>query len=128
MTLDKNFFIKQHFSSSELEKYKKSSKRDFSIAEKASEPAVAFHFAYMAFIKMGIYSIAKAGYRVKSRVGHHRAIIENFSRIMNLEDINVIGDKMRKDRNLDLYDMDRMPSPEEIKEHLEFIRNLYVNL
>jgi len=37
----------------------------------------------------------------------------------------VIGEKMRKDRNLDFYSADVMYSEKEVNEYLEFIENSY---
>ncbi len=125
MKLDKNFFIKQKFSLVEIEKYKKSAKRNLEIAKSSKEPEVIFHFAYMSLIKMGIYCLAKDGYRVKSQPGHYQKIIEYLSQTLKSEDIIIIGDKMRRDRNLDLYSADIVYSEAEIKEYLEFIENIY---
>ena len=125
MMIDKKFFIKQKFSLGQLAKYKKSTRRDLDIAKSSQEPEVIFHFAYMAFIKIGIYCLAKTGYRVKARPGHHQKIIEYLSQFMNSEDILIIGDKMRKDRNLDLYSADTVYSIDELNEYLEFIERIY---
>ncbi|HBE44046.1 MAG TPA: hypothetical protein DDW17_01000 [Deltaproteobacteria bacterium] len=125
MKLDPNFFVKQQFSLEEIEKYKKSAKRNLETAISSKEPEVIFHFAYMSLIKMGIYRLAKSGYRVKSKPGHHQKIIEYLSQMLKSEDIIIIGDKMRKDRNLDFYSADVMYSEKEIKEYLEFVKNIY---
>lgn len=125
MNFDKNFFIKQIFSQEQLSKYKKSAKRDLDIALKSDENEVKFHFAYMSLIKIGIYCIAKIGYRVKSRPGHHQKIIEYLGVILNNEDIIVIGDKMRKERNLDFYDAGLFESLEDLTEYIDFIGSLY---
>ena len=125
MTLDKNFFMSQKFSRSDLEKYKKSAKRDLEIADNSKDSEVAFHFAFMALIKMGIYCLAKAGHRVKSRPGHHQKIIEYLSRSLDSQDVLIIGDKMRKDRNLDFYSADIAYSREETMEYLQFIKGIF---
>jgi len=83
MKYDKNFFIKQQFDQEELEKYKKSAERNLNIAKSSEEPEVIFHFAYMALIKIGIYCLAKAGYRIKGKPGHHQKIIEYLSKALN---------------------------------------------
>lgn len=125
MNLYGNFFLKQKFEPKELDKYKKAAKQDLDIARSAEESKVKFHFAYMALIKIGIYYIAQAGYRVKSRPGHHQRIIEYLGKILDNEDIIVVGDKMRKERNLDFYSADFFDSPEEIGEYLKFIEAIY---
>jgi len=128
MIFDKTFFIKQHFKEEELEKYKKSAGRNLNTAKSAKESEVAFHFAYMALLKIGIYCLAKAGYRVKSKSGHHQKIIEYLGKILNSENIALIGDKMRKDRNLDLYSADTVYSDSQIKEYIKFIETIYEKL
>ena len=97
----------------------------FGVTWVSKEPEVIFHFAYMALIKIGIYCLAKVGYRVKSRPGHHQKIIEYLSTAINSEEVSIIGDKMRKDRNLDLYSADIVYSYGEIKEYLKFVENIY---
>ncbi len=128
MTLDKNFFVKQHFTTIELRKYKDSAHRDLKIASEADEPEVMFHFAFMVLIKIGIYRIAREGYRVKSHVGHHQKIIESLSRLMGSEDIVIIGDRMRRDRNLDFYSASIERSVEEVRDYLNFVKDLYCKL
>ena len=97
MRLDRNFFITQKFTEDELKKYKQSAKRDLDIAKTSKDSEVTFHFSYMALVKIGIYCLAREGYRLKSRPGHHQKIIEYLSRHLNSENILMIGDKMRKD-------------------------------
>jgi len=64
--------VKQQYSLDEIERYKKSAKRALEIAMSSKESEIIFHFAYMSLIKMGIYCLAKSGYRVKSKAGHTR--------------------------------------------------------
>jgi hypothetical protein len=125
MKIDRKYFIKQKYNPAELTKYKKSARRDLDIAKCSQEVEVKFHFAYMALVKIGIYCLAKTGYRVKARPGHHQKIIEHLSRALNSEDILIIGDKMRKDRNRDLYSADTVYSTDELGEYLEFIERIY---
>jgi len=124
MNLDKNFFVKQDFTKDELDKYKKPIHRNLGIAKTSDEPEIIFHFSYMAFLKIGIYCLAKQGYRVKSRMGHHQKIIEGLSEILKSEDIFLVGDKMRKDRNLSMYSADFLSFREEIDEYLNFTEAL----
>ncbi|MBI5150270.1 MAG: hypothetical protein HZA28_05830 [Candidatus Omnitrophica bacterium] len=128
MRFDKNFFIKQTFTPVELARYKKSAQRDLDIAHAAKEYEVVFHFAYMGLIKIGIYCLAREGHRVKSRPGHHQKIIESLGEILGSEDVLVVGEKMRKDRNLDFYSANAFGSPEESRDYLGFIEGLYKKL
>ena len=125
MIFDKNFFVSQKFSLEELGKIKKSIKRNLELARSSNEPEIIFHFSYMALIKIGIYYIAREGYRVKSQPGHHIKIIESLGKILDSEDILITGDKMRKDRNLDLYGVDSAIEQEEANEYLEFVKGLF---
>ena len=123
--IDKNFFEKQKFSPGMMDKYKKSIRRNLGIARSGQEPEVAFHFAYMALLKIGIYCLARDGYRAKSRPGHHQKILEYLGRRLADEQVLIVGDKMRKDRNLDIYGEDAIPSKAEIAEYLQFVEHLF---
>ncbi|MFH1379301.1 MAG: hypothetical protein ABII23_03370 [bacterium] len=124
MKIDKNYFIKQGFTKEELNNHIKSIKRDLTIAQKNKDPEVIFHFTYMALIKLGIYIIAKNGYRIKSRPGHHIIIIETLSTFLHSEDIASIGNNMRKYRNLDFYSSSIFITSSEVKEYFEFVSDL----
>lgn len=117
--------MKQTFSQNELNKYKKAAERDLSIADKDKEIEVIFHFTYMALLKIGIYVIAKEGYRVKSRPGHHVQIIETLSSILKAKDIAIIGDKMRRDRNLDLYSASALITKKDVDSYYRFVSELF---
>lgn len=126
--MDKNFFSKQAFTADELKKLHKSAEKCLTISKKNREPEVKFHFTYMALIKIGIYLIAKEGYRVKSRPGHHQMIIEGLSGILNNDDIILIGDKMRRNRNMDFYSADGAITETEADKDFEFVEKIYKNL
>ena len=126
--MDKNFFSKQSFSAEELKKLLKSVEKHLSISKKNSEPEVKFHFTYMTLIKIGIYLLAKKGYRVKSRPGHHKMLIEGLSEILKNEDIMLIGDKMRRRRNMDFYSADGMITENDADKDFEFVEEIYKSL
>jgi hypothetical protein len=128
MIFDENYFSKQKFSGADIENYKASAKRDFEIAVKSKELEVKFHFSYMALIKIGLCSIAREGYRVKSRPGHHIKIIEALSKLMKNDDIIVIGDKMRKDRNIDFYEPAGTISNDDVAIFTGLIKDLITKL
>ena len=87
-----------------------------------------FHFTYMALIKTGIYLIAREGYRVKSRPGHHQMIIEEASAILKNEDLLLIGDKMRRARNMDFYSADGIITETEADKDFVFVEKIYKSL
>ncbi|HAM39289.1 MAG: hypothetical protein A2474_05580 [Elusimicrobia bacterium RIFOXYC2_FULL_34_12] len=128
MKFDKNYFEKQNYTEYTLSKYLKSGKHCLDIARKNSELEIRFHFVYMAFLKIGLYYIAKEGYRVKSRPGHHKIIIETLSNILGDENIAIIGDKIRKDRNLDLYASDEKITQKEVDEYFSFVEYIFKRL
>lgn len=125
MKWPEEFFHQQDFMPSELVRYQRAAQRDLDIAKKTGEPEVTFHFTYMALVKIGIYCIAKEGYRIKSRPGHHQKIIERLSQLLNDEDILVLGDKMRKERNLDFYNAATFTLTDEIHQYLQFVKTLF---
>ncbi|OIO74277.1 MAG: hypothetical protein AUJ85_06105 [Elusimicrobia bacterium CG1_02_37_114] len=128
MNLDKNFFTRQPYSKKELEKHYVSAGRNLKLAGKNNEPEIKFHFTYMALLKIGIYCIAKTGYRVKSRSGHHIKIIETLSKILNNDEILVLGDTMRKNRNKDLYFSDAIITEKEANYCFDFVSSIYNNI
>ena len=84
---------------------------------------VIFKFSYDSLVKTGLTSIAFYGYRVKSRQGHHIKILEKLSQILDNKSIKIMGEAMRKKRNLDLYDGGTIISEKEAEEYLNFIRD-----
>ena len=124
MKFDKNYFTKQDFTPAELAKYERSFRHELAIAEANPEPEVKFHFAYMALIKIGIHLLAKAGYRLKSKPGHHIKLIEFLSGHFKSEEIAAVSERMRQTRNLDLYGGGFLPSKEEIKDYLDLIKRM----
>lgn len=125
MKFDKNYFIKQSYIESELKNIRLSLEKNIDIAMKNKEAEVVFHFTYMALIKLGIYIIAREGYRVKSRAGPHIKILEILSQKTEMEDILIIGNNMRRNRNLDIYSARIEISRSEAQEYLKFVKKIY---
>jgi len=126
--MDRNFFSKQAFAAEELKKLRASVARSLGISARSREPEVKFHFAYMALIKIGIYLVARRGYRVKSRPGHHQAIIGALAGLLKNDDVALMGDKMRRSRNMDFYGADGMITETEAAKCFEFVEAIYKNL
>ena len=101
---ESQYFQKLSFREEQIEHLSKSAFHDLQIAEESSIPDVVFKFGYDALIKLGIVLIAKKGYKVRSTAGHHVKILEKLSQLINDEDILVLGNKMRQERNANLYD------------------------
>ena len=124
MKFDRTFFAKQEFTAKALSALAASAAREFEIAASSPVPEVKFHFAYMALLKTGIYRIAREGYRVKSAPGHHKMVIEALSELLGDREVAVVGDKMRRDRNLDLYEAGAAFSSTETEAYLKFIADI----
>jgi len=124
ISFETNFFEKRKFDKKTIEKYSNGATRDLKIASDNSHPEVIFKFSYDSLIKTGLTLIAFCGYRVKSRQGHHIKIIEKLSQILDNKDIEIMGEVMRKKRNLDLYDGGVIISVKEAEEYLNFIKDV----
>lgn len=121
LVFETKFFQKKRFEVRIIHKYFRNAIKEFQIASKNQEPEVIFKFSYDALIKTGITLIAVCGYRVKSRAGHHIKILEKLSQILNDRNIEIIGEKMRKKRNLDLYEGGIIIDSKEAKQYLNFV-------
>lgn len=121
---DAKFFQKKQFENKTILKYYHNALKDFRIALRDNQPEVIFNFSYFALIKIGLALIAKHNYRVKSRVGHHIQILAKLSQILNDQEIEIIGDRMRKKRNLDLYEGGLLISHKEAMDYLNFVKKI----
>lgn len=119
---ESRFFEKKKFSQRILSRYFNNALKDLQVAIKDKRPEVIFTFSYNALIKIGITLIALCGYRVKSRRGHHIKILEKLSQILGDKDIEIVGERMRKKRNLDLYEGGIIISQKEAKDYLDFVK------
>jgi len=122
---EQNYFQKQKFIDKQISQYFASARRDMEIAESAGIAEVRFKFAYDALIKIGIAVIAEKGYKVRSQPGHHVKILEKMSEILNDENISVLGNKMRQDRNRDFYEGGTIITKKEANEYLEFLKGIF---
>ena len=98
---------------------------DLTIAEESDIPDVVFKFSYDALIKLGIMLIARRGYKVRSAVGHHVKILEKLGQLLNDEDILILGNKMRQERNMNLYDGGYVIGQKDSLEYLNFVKNAF---
>lgn len=118
------YFQNFNFSPRQLNAYADSARHQLKIAEGSQVPDVMFEFAYNALIKFGIYLIAEEGRKARSVPGHHVRILEKMSEILSNEDVLIFGNRMRQERNFNLYDEGRPVSYKEAKEFLDFVREL----
>lgn len=122
VNFETTFFQKKDFKEDIIKKYFNNALKDLKIASNNQSSDVIFKFTYDALIKIGITLIAFNGYRIKSRLGHHIKILEKLSEILKEENIQIIGDGMRKKRNLDLYECGTIISEKEAKDYLLLVR------
>ncbi len=104
INFEDRYFQKLQFTITQVGHYFDSAKRDLEIASSTKLVEVRFKFAYDVLIKIGIALIAKRGYKVRSQPGHHVKILEKLSEITTDGDIEILGNKMRQDRNKDFYE------------------------
>jgi len=124
INFETKFFQRNRFDEKTIIKYFNNASGTFKIAIQNKEPEVIFKFSYDALVKTGITLIAFYGHRVRSRKGHHIKILEKLSQILVNEDITIIGDKMRKKRNLDLYEGGVIIGIKEAKQYLDFVEKV----
>jgi len=118
-------FQKLTFKEEQIGQFLVSAKHDLKIAEESGIPDVVFKFSYDALIKLGIMLIAKKGYKVRSTAGHHIKILEKLSQLLKDEDIVVLGNKMRQERNVNLYDGGVFVGDKDSIEYLEFVKSTF---
>jgi len=121
---ESKFFQKKKFEKKAILRFFRNAIDDFRLALRNKEPKVIFNFSYSALIKTGITLIASSGYRIKSRTGHHVKILEKLSQILNDKNIEIIGDRIRKKRNLDLYEGGIIIDSKEAKQYLNFVKEI----
>lgn len=125
INFERKYFQKLNFKEGQIKKFFKSALHDFKIAESSDVPDVIFKFSYDALIKLGIALIAQKGYRIRSATGHHIKILEKLSFIIKDEDILVLGNKMRQERNNNLYDGGIFIGDKDSLEYLKFVKNAF---
>ncbi len=125
INFEQQHFQKLAFEKEQLKQFSNSALRDLEIAEGATIPDVIFKFSYDALIKSGIFLIAKKGYKVRSTTGHHVKILEELSRLLDDEDVLVLGNKMRQERNFNLYDGGFSVGEKDSREYLSFVKDVF---
>ena len=125
INFESQHFQKLTFQQKQIDQFLLSAKHDLKIAEESDIPDVIFKFGYDALIKLGIALIAKKGYKVRSTAGHHIKILEKLSQLLKDEDIVVLGNKMRQERNVNLYDGGIFVGEKDSIEYLEFVKGTF---
>ncbi|MFA4818688.1 MAG: hypothetical protein WC621_02505 [Patescibacteria group bacterium] len=115
-----SYFVKFSFTAKQLTDYLASAQKDLSIAHGSQVPEVVFQFSYNALIKLGIVLVAKQGYKVHGKTGHHAKIIEKLAELLGDEEVGAVGNLMRKTRNIELYSGGSVITEKQAREYLEF--------
>ncbi len=117
---ENSFFEEFKFTQAQIQAYLASAEKDLVIAFDSNVPEVIFQFSYNALIKLGIISIAKHGYRAHSKTGHHAKILEKLAELLGDDEVAVVGNLMRKTRNIELYSGGSVITDKQAREYLEF--------
>jgi hypothetical protein len=125
INFESQYFQKLAFKEEQIEQFLKSALHDLKIAEASDIPDVIFKFSYDALVKLGIALIAKKGYKIRSTTGHHVKILEKLSQILKEENILVLGNKMRQERNFNLYDGRFFVGEKDSREYLDFVKSVF---
>jgi hypothetical protein len=125
INFENQYFRKLNFTENQIKQLSDSAAHDLEIAASSDIKDVVFKFCYDALIKLGIFLIAKQGYKVRSSAGHHVKILEKLSEILNDNDILVLSDKMRQERNINLYDGGFFISEKDSQEYLVFVKKVF---
>ena len=125
INFESQFFQKLAFEKKQIDRFLMSALHDFKIAESTEIPDVVFKFSYDALIKLGIMLIAKKGYKVRSTAGHHIKILEKLSQLLRDENILVLGNKMRQERNANLYAGGFFVGEKDSFEYLKFVKSIF---
>lgn len=125
INFESQHFQKLTFKKEQIDQFLKSALHDLKIAEDSDISDVIFKFSYDAIIKLGIALIAKKGYKVRSTAGHHVKILEKLSQLLKYEDILVLGNKMRQERNTNLYDGGFFVGEKDSLEYFKFVNSTF---
>ena len=125
ISFENQYFQKLVFKDEQIEQFIKSALHDLQIAKGSDISDVIFKFSYDALIKLGIALIAKKGFKIRSTSGHHVKILEKMSQLLKDEDILVLGNKMRQERNNNLYDGGFFVGDKDSREYLDFVKNVF---
>lgn len=125
INFENQYFQKLAFKEEQIKQFIKSALHDLKIAEESDIPDVVFKFSYDALVKLGIALIAKKGYKIRSATGHHVKILEKLSQLLKDEDILVLGNKMRQERNFNLYDGGFFVGEKDSREYLNFVKDVF---
>ncbi|MBD3263992.1 MAG: hypothetical protein GF375_02675 [Candidatus Omnitrophica bacterium] len=125
INFENRYFQKVPFSDEQAKQFLRPASHDFKIAQDSDIPDVIFKFSYDSLIKIGIALIAKNGYKVRSVAGHHVKILEKLGQLLQYEDVVILGNKMRQERNANLYKGQFFVGEKASSEYLSFVGKVF---
>ncbi len=125
INFESQYFQKMFFAEERVKRLYESALHDLDIADKSDVPDVVFKFSYDALVKLGIATIAKHGFKIRSVPGHHIKILEKLSQFLDYEDVITFGNKMRQERNINLYGGNYFVAEKDSVEYLDFIKRVF---
>lgn len=126
MTFDVKFFYRLSYTPEQISKFFTNAKNDLQIAMQHDEEAsIAYRFCYDAIVKLGIAVIAENGYKVRSIPGHHIKILEQLGKILGLSEEIGYFDRVRRKRNVDLYEGGSIFSATEASELIHITKSVF---
>lgn len=124
MDSDGRYFVRFSFSRAQIEQNLASAFRDLGIGKTSDILDVKFNYAYTALIKSGIAALSHRQLKTRSVPGHQANIIEHLARVLNDNDIDIMGNLMRQKRNVDFYSGGVEVTEKECEEYIDFVESV----
>lgn len=120
-------FVKFKFSRQQINNYFQSAERDLFLANN-KEAEIKFQFTYNCLLKLAQAVCAHQGLRVKARSGHHIALLDRCTELLQDKKINAVGQVMRDKRNRNLYDGGMIITSKEAEAYYKFVKELIIRV
>ena len=122
---EKEFFQKFDYTDEQVKQFFKNSEKDLKLATSANDPNIIYRIGYDAVLKFGIAVIAKNGYKTRSILGHHIKILNVLSDLFNVKDEIGYIHRIRRKRNIDLYEGGIDFTETEAKNLIKIIKKIF---
>lgn len=117
-------FVNFDFSEKQINDYFQAAQRDLRLAQ-ANEAEIKFFFSYNCLLKLAQAVCAHNKLRVKSRPGHHLALLNKCAGLLNVPELSRVAQAMRDKRNRDLYDGGTIITNKEAGEYYLFVKDFF---
>ncbi len=118
-------FVRFEFSKQQVVKYLQAAKRDLILAS-FREVEIRFQFTYNCLLKLAQAMCAFNNLKVKSRLGHHAALLDKYAELLDDKKIMAVAKAMKDKRNRDLYDGGVVITVKEAEFYYNFVKDLLV--